>query len=45
LYQRPDITITPQVGGVGPLTVSALFDNVIKAARLQAENSESNRKT
>jgi methylenetetrahydrofolate dehydrogenase (NADP+)/methenyltetrahydrofolate cyclohydrolase len=37
LYQRPDITITPQVGGVGPLTVSALFDNVIKAARLQAE--------
>jgi methylenetetrahydrofolate dehydrogenase (NADP+)/methenyltetrahydrofolate cyclohydrolase len=45
LYQRPDITITPQVGGVGPLTVSALFDNVIKAARLQAESSKSDSKT
>lgn len=27
------ITITPDKGGVGPLTVSALFENVIRAAR------------
>lgn len=31
--ERDDITITPQKGGVGPLTVTALFDNVIRAAR------------
>lgn len=31
--ERQDITITPEKGGVGPLTVSALFDNVIRAAR------------
>ena len=30
---RDDITITPKVGGVGPLTVCALFDNVIRAAQ------------
>lgn len=29
----PGITITPEKGGVGPLTVSALFENVIIAAR------------
>lgn len=29
---RDDITITPTKGGVGPLTVAALFDNVIRAA-------------
>lgn len=33
LYDRDDLTITPQKGGVGPLTVCALFDNVIRAAR------------
>lgn len=32
LYEREDIRITPQKGGVGPLTVAALFDNVIRAA-------------
>src|SRR5690606_10508673 len=32
--ERSDVTITPQKGGVGPLTVAALFDNVITAARL-----------
>ena len=32
--ELPSITITPQKGGVGPLTVSALFENVITAARL-----------
>lgn len=31
--QRHDLTITPEKGGVGPLTVCALFDNVIRAAR------------
>ena len=29
----PGVTITPQKGGVGPLTVCALFENVITAAR------------
>lgn len=33
--QLPNITITPEKGGVGPLTVCALFDNVIRAARAQ----------
>lgn len=32
-----DITITPLKGGVGPLTVAALFDNVIQAARVIAD--------
>lgn len=32
-----DITITPIKGGVGPLTVAALFDNVIQAARVIAD--------
>jgi methylenetetrahydrofolate dehydrogenase (NADP+)/methenyltetrahydrofolate cyclohydrolase len=29
----PGITITPEKGGVGPLTVCALFENVIRSAR------------
>lgn len=29
----PDIAITPEKGGVGPLTVTALFENVITAAK------------
>ncbi|MGH7241298.1 MAG: tetrahydrofolate dehydrogenase/cyclohydrolase catalytic domain-containing protein, partial [Candidatus Saccharimonadales bacterium] len=33
-----DITITPEKGGVGPLTVCALFENVILAARRSTEN-------
>jgi methylenetetrahydrofolate dehydrogenase (NADP+)/methenyltetrahydrofolate cyclohydrolase len=32
VYNRDDIVITPQKGGVGPLTVCALFENVIRAA-------------
>lgn len=32
VYDRQDITITPKIGGVGPLTVAALFDHVIQAA-------------
>lgn len=33
LETRPDLTITPLKGGVGPLTVCALFENVIRAAK------------
>lgn len=33
VYVRNDLTITPRKGGVGPLTICALFDNVIRAAR------------
>ena len=37
VYEREDLTITPVKGGVGPLTVCALFDNVIRAARKTVE--------
>jgi methylenetetrahydrofolate dehydrogenase (NADP+) / methenyltetrahydrofolate cyclohydrolase len=37
--QRDDLTITPIKGGVGPLTVAALFDNVITAARRTVEEN------
>jgi methylenetetrahydrofolate dehydrogenase (NADP+)/methenyltetrahydrofolate cyclohydrolase len=33
VYERDDLIITPQKGGVGPLTVCALFENVIRAAQ------------
>jgi methylenetetrahydrofolate dehydrogenase (NADP+)/methenyltetrahydrofolate cyclohydrolase len=33
--ERHDLTITPERGGVGPLTVCALFENVIRAANTQ----------
>lgn len=33
VYLRDDLTITPTKGGVGPLTVCALFENVILAAK------------
>lgn len=36
LYERDDLTITPAKGGVGPLTVCALFENVIRAAKADA---------
>jgi methylenetetrahydrofolate dehydrogenase (NADP+) / methenyltetrahydrofolate cyclohydrolase len=36
VYERDDLTITPAKGGVGPLTVCALFENVIRAARRAA---------
>lgn len=32
VYEREDLTVTPRRGGVGPLTVCALFENVIRAA-------------
>lgn len=38
--ERDDISITPKKGGVGPLTVAALFDNVIQAARKTAPNPD-----
>ncbi len=31
VYERDDLTVTPKRGGVGPLTVCALFENVILA--------------
>jgi methylenetetrahydrofolate dehydrogenase (NADP+)/methenyltetrahydrofolate cyclohydrolase len=37
VYERDDLTITPKKGGVGPLTVCSLFENVIRAAQRQAE--------
>lgn len=41
--RRHDITITPKKGGVGPLTVAALFDNVINAClKLPANSRETN---
>lgn len=37
VYDRDDLTITPTKGGVGPLTVCALFENVIRAAKRASE--------
>jgi methylenetetrahydrofolate dehydrogenase (NADP+) / methenyltetrahydrofolate cyclohydrolase len=33
VYERDDLILTPEKGGVGPLTVTALFENVIRAAQ------------
>jgi len=33
VYEREDLSVTPTKGGVGPLTVCALFENVIRAAQ------------
>lgn len=38
VYDRDDLTITPVKGGVGPLTVCALFENVIRACQRIAES-------
>ena len=35
---RHDLIITPEKGGVGPLTVTALFDNVIRAATAKTKS-------
>jgi methylenetetrahydrofolate dehydrogenase (NADP+)/methenyltetrahydrofolate cyclohydrolase len=40
VYERDDLTITPKKGGVGPLTVCALFENVIRAALAEAEKQD-----
>lgn len=36
LYQRDDLTLTPNPGGVGPMTVVSLFDNLIIAAQAKS---------
>lgn len=41
VLERDDLTITPAKGGVGPLTVCALFENVIRAAQRVAEQEPS----
>ena len=38
--ERDDLKITPEKGGVGPLTLTALFDNVIRAAQKVADESK-----
>lgn len=45
--ELPDIKITPEKGGVGPLTVCALFDNVIRSAQrvVEAQNETTNAAT
>ena len=30
--ERDDLTLTPKIGGVGPLTVTMLFEHVLQAA-------------
>jgi len=35
--ELPNITITPIKGGVGPLTVCALFENVIRSAKAKVK--------
>jgi len=40
VYQRDDLTMTPVKGGVGPLTVCALFENVIRAAKTVAQEQQ-----
>jgi methylenetetrahydrofolate dehydrogenase (NADP+)/methenyltetrahydrofolate cyclohydrolase len=39
VYDREDLVLTPTKGGVGPLTVCALFENVITAARNTVSNN------
>jgi methylenetetrahydrofolate dehydrogenase (NADP+) / methenyltetrahydrofolate cyclohydrolase len=41
VYERTDLTLTPAKGGVGPLTVCALFENVIRSARASASENRS----
>lgn len=36
VYERDDISVTPKKGGVGPLTVCALFENTIRSYQAQA---------
>ncbi len=38
VYKRDDLTVTPEKGGVGPLTVCALFENLIRAAQSNLKN-------
>jgi methylenetetrahydrofolate dehydrogenase (NADP+)/methenyltetrahydrofolate cyclohydrolase len=41
LYERDDLTITPNPGGVGPMTVAALFDNLLIAAMRTSSHAAS----
>jgi len=45
VYGRDDLSITPPKGGVGPLTVCALFENVIRAATNQTVHGAARRAT
>ncbi len=38
VYERDDLTITPTKGGVGPLTICALFENTLRAAEASAQD-------
>ena len=40
MYERDDLTITPKKGGVGPLTICALFENVIKSANREGSAND-----
>lgn len=40
VYERDDLILTPTKGGVGPLTVCALFENVITSARRTAKDNK-----
>ena len=37
VYERDDISLTPRKGGVGPLTICALFENTLRAAEASAK--------
>jgi methylenetetrahydrofolate dehydrogenase (NADP+)/methenyltetrahydrofolate cyclohydrolase len=39
VYEREDLLVTPTKGGVGPLTVCALFENVLTAAGAATQRS------
>lgn len=39
VYERDDLTITPKKGGVGPLTVCALFENVINTTQKKYQST------
>ena len=36
---RDDVQITPKVGGVGPLTIAALFENLLQATGKQTKKN------
>lgn len=38
--ERSDVTITPEKGGVGPLTIAMLFDHVIQVAQCVADKTD-----
>jgi len=40
VYERDDLVLTPRKGGVGPLTVCALFENVIRAAEKKSHETK-----